>query len=170
MSILQLQRTDTAQLQAVTKMCMQTVLETIPEFGGDTTKAQVVLPNFTFEQMFAMIQADCDKPSHRICVGLDDNQNIQSYMLLSLRHNPQGQRYGYIFSMGVVAEIRRSGSGTQLLYAAEQWFRAEECIYIQAETHVTNLGLQALFQRKGFTATHQDGGPWPSYRLVKPLS
>jgi ribosomal protein S18 acetylase RimI-like enzyme len=146
---------------------MATVLETIPEFEADTGKAFEVLPNFTFEQMRAMLERDCLSDKHRIMAALDEENHVRGYSAYSLKQDSAGKLYGYLFSRGVDVKYRRRAIATRLLDEAETWFRDEGAEYVQAETHVTNVALRTLLVKHGFTLSGPFEGHWPYYILRK---
>ena len=160
---------DSQLLDEVTRLCMSTVLETIPEFGGDVGRAHAILTNFTVEQMRTMLENASRNDAHRIMAAIDESGHACGYSIYSLRHDPDGKLYGYLFSRGIVPEWRRRGIATQLLAIAEEWFGHEHAEYIQAETHVTNVALRTLLERQGFTASGPFEGNWPYYILHKEL-
>ncbi|MBC7932839.1 MAG: GNAT family N-acetyltransferase [Rubrivivax sp.] len=156
-------------LDEVTRMCMATVLETIPEFEGDARRVFEVLPNFTFEQMRAMLEGDCRNDLHRIMAAVDEEGHVRGYSAYSLKRDSEEKLYGYLFSRGIDPKYRRQGIAARLLEGEEAWFRSEGAEYIQAETHVTNVALRTLLEKHGFSLSGPVKGHWPYYILRKEL-
>ncbi len=148
---------------------MATVLETIPEFEGDARRAQEALPNFTFEQMRAMLEGDCRNDAYRIMAAVNEAERVCGYSAYSLKRNPDGKLYGYLFSRGIDPRYRRRGIATRLFEEAELWFRDEGAEYIQAETHITNVALRTLLEKHGFSLSGPFKGLWSYYILRKEL-
>lgn len=167
--IQRLRAADARLLDEVTRMCMATVLETIPEFGGEARRAREALPNFTFEQMRAMLEKGSADEAQRILAAVDEQGRACGYSAFLLKRDEKGTRYGYLFSRGVEPGRRRQGIATRLLMEAEAWFRAEGASYVRAETHVGNSALRTLLQKHGFRAEGPFEGAWPYYVLRKEL-
>lgn len=169
MSAIRIERVDASDdelLAVVTRMCMETVLETIPEFLGQEAIARRHLPNFEFDAMRAMIAESAARPEHRILVATSDGV-VVGYSIVSVKRNEAGELYGYLFSRGVAGSYRRQGIATMLLRAAEAWFLEHGIVYAQAETHLTNVPLQTLLMNHGFAVVEQGAGAWPSLVLRK---
>jgi ribosomal protein S18 acetylase RimI-like enzyme len=58
---------------------------------------------------------------------------------------------GHIISIDVMADARRSGTGTQLLSAAEDRLRDSGCQSVTLETAVDNVGAITFYQRHGYS-------------------
>jgi GNAT superfamily N-acetyltransferase len=153
------------ELDTVTRMCMKTVLDTIPEFEHDEEIARRALPNFTFSAMRDMIRADFRKPTHRFFVVVDDCGRVVGHSMVSRKVTPQGRRFGHFFSRYVEPEHRRKGLGSRLMDAALAWFDDYDWEYLLAHTHEGNLRLRALFERHGFVVVERQNEPWPSVTL-----
>jgi len=163
-----LQPGDTIELDAVTRMCMETVLETIPEFGGSAAAALAQLPNFTFEQMRAMLATSAANEDHRI-LAVIDGSTVVGYSIFSVKIDEQGVRYGYLFSRGVAVSHRRRGIAARLLEDAHSWFRSRRAQYSRAETHVSNAAALSLFRSHGYRAQGPFKAAWEYYVLEKSL-
>lgn len=159
---------DVTCLALVTRMCMETVLETIPEFYGKEEVARQHLPNFEFGEMYSMMCRSASHPEHRILVATSGDV-IVGYSIVSLKSNADGTRFGYLFSRGVAEPYRRRGIATRLLLAAEEWFRRNGAAYAQAETHESNAPLRELLTRNGFAVVEHGVGSWPFVVLRKSL-
>lgn len=169
MSVIRIERVDASEedrLAVVTRMCMETVLETIPEFLGQEAIARHHLSNFEFDAMRAMITASAALPEHRILVAISDDV-VVGYSIVSVKRNEAGELYGYLFSRGVARPYRRQGIATMLLKAAETWFLQRGIVYAQAETHRENVPLQTLLLNHRFAVVEQGVGAWPYLVLRK---
>lgn len=156
---------DEGELDTVTRMCITTVLDTIPEFEHDEERARGFLPNFTFARMRDMIRADLSKPTHRFLVAIDGGGRIVGHSMISRKVDSRGERYGYFFSRYVEPEHRRRGLAARLMEEALAWFGAQDWDYLLAHTHAKNEPLQRLFLRYGFRIAERHDVPWPSMTL-----
>jgi ribosomal protein S18 acetylase RimI-like enzyme len=157
------------ELDTVTRMCMTTVLDTIPEFEHDEERARKRLPNFTFAQMRAMIGADLRKPTHRFLVAVAEDGQIVGHSMFSRKETPEGRRFGHFFSRYVEPAHRRRGLGSSLMAKALEWFEEDRPDFLVAHTHATNGSLRRLFERHGFRVVERRDEPWPSLTLRRDL-
>jgi GNAT superfamily N-acetyltransferase len=154
-----------SEIDIVTRMCMTTVLDTIPEFEHDEERARRSLPNFTFARMRDMIRADLCKPTHRFLVAIDTEGRIVGHSMISCKVTPEGQRFGYFFSRYVERQHRKKGVAAMLMEEALAWFGGYDWDYLLAHTHSSNEPLRRLFERHGFRVVERDDAPWPSLTL-----
>ncbi len=154
-----------AELDAVTRMCMATVLDTIPEFERDEERARRFLPNFTFDRMRDMIRADFPKATHRFLVAVDAGGTVVGHSMFSRKVTPEGRRYGYFFSRYVAPEHRRRGIAARLMEEAMAWFDGYDWDWLLAHTHASNEPLRRLFERHAFRVVERHDEPWPSLTL-----
>lgn len=159
---------DGDELDLVTRRCMATVLETIPELEGSAEVAHRVLGNFTFEQMRAMFARDFADPDKQILVAEEDGA-LLGHAIFSLKRDEQGRRYGFCFSRYVDPAARRRGVASALLAAQLGWWRQRGAEYAYAQTHVTNAPLQRLFEKHGFVRSGEKRGNWRYVELHRPL-
>jgi ribosomal protein S18 acetylase RimI-like enzyme len=169
-TIEQVTASDTERLAVITGMCMMTVLETIPEFGGDENVARQSLPNFTFQQLQEMLERSAASQAHRILAAVTADGRVVGYSIVSLKVDDAGLPYGYLFSRGVRHEHRRQGIASRLLEVAEEWFAGNGVDYLRAETHTGNVALRSLLEQHGFAVTATEAGAWPYHVLQKSLS
>jgi ribosomal protein S18 acetylase RimI-like enzyme len=153
------------EVDAVTRMCLTTVLETIPEFEGSEDRARTVLPNFTYEQMRRMIEGDLHKESYRFIVAVDGLNRVVGHSMVSRKLTDASVKYGYFFSRYVERAHRRRGLATRMLADALEWFDDDEWKFLLAHTHASNVGLRALFERHGFLVVEWSQTPWPALTL-----
>lgn len=66
---------------------------------------------------------------------------------------------GHIITIDVLAEVRRSGLGSQLLQAAEQRLRDKGSHAVGLETAVDNAAALAFYKRHGYSVI----ATWPRY-------
>jgi ribosomal protein S18 acetylase RimI-like enzyme len=158
---------DALELAAVTRMCMETVLETIPEFGGSEATARAHLPNFSFDEMRAMLTTGAASENQRILAVVADGGEVVGYSLFSVKTDDRGVTYGYLFSRRVAPPHRRRGIATRLLGEAHAWFRSRGARYARAETHASNRALQSLLGRHGYLAHGPYEAAWPYVVLEK---
>ena len=152
-------------VDAITRQCMATVLDTIPELAGDPEIARRHVANFTFEAMRDMIAGRLDAPTHRTLVAEADGV-VVGYAIAFRKPDPEGRLQGYLFSLGVRPEVRRQGVATALLDEVERWFAAGPAPdYLLAHTHVTNHATRALLGRRGFVEHERFEQPWPHLSL-----
>ena len=138
------------ELDLITHNCMQTVLETVPEFDGNMDKVRQHFSNFSFLQMRAMIKGNFGHPYHRFLVATNAQEELVGQAIFSVKEDDQGLKYGFCFSRYVHPKHRRQGIAKELLTRAETWWRKHNISYAIAHTHVTNLKLQGLFEQFGF--------------------
>jgi ribosomal protein S18 acetylase RimI-like enzyme len=153
------------EVDTVTRMCMTTVLDTIPEFQHDEERARKSLPNFTFAGMRDMIRGDFGKPTHRFLVAVAEDGRVVGHSMISRKVTPSGERFGYFFSRYVAPEHRRKGLASRLMEAALAWFAESPWDFLLAETHAANRPLRLLFERSGFRVVARRETPWPSLTL-----
>jgi len=167
-TVREINKTDPEELALVTRRCMATVLETVPEFEAREDLAQQALGNFSFQQMSNMIQEDFSNPSKRIMVATVD-ASIIGHAIYSVKHDTDGNLYGFCFSRYVLPEYRRLGAATALLSDAIEWFKKNGAMYVIAHTHVTNVSLKNLFTKFGFSTSGPFDGPTKYFLLRKDL-
>jgi|GEM_PF-2113164 len=139
------------EINLVVIRSMETVLETVPEFQGSPGLAQCAFPNFSFDQMKAMFVDTFDNPDHRILVAEDLIRGlVLGHSIFSIKTNPEGALYGFCFSRFVAPDARQRGIGSRLLIEQEKWWKERSAQYALAQTHVSNIKLQQLFQKHGF--------------------
>ena len=165
--IREIDKTSSEELKIVTDRCIETVLETIPEFKNDLIKAQSYLPNLNFEEMSSMIKNDFDDPSKRTMVALSEDDQIAAHSIYSWKLDENSIKYGFCFSRYTAPSFRKQGIASNLLEDALNWFQNNECQYIIAHTHVPNLKLLGLFEKNGFVKEGPLNGPAWSYFLLK---
>lgn len=153
------------EIDTVTRMCMATVLDTIPEFEHDEARARSFLPNFTFARMRDMIRADLPKSTHRFLVAVDGDGEVVGHSMISRKVTPDGRRYGYFFSRYVEPGHRRRGVAARLMEEALAWFGGYDWDHLLAHTHASNEPLRRLFERHGFRVAERHDEPWPSLTL-----
>ena len=71
----------------------------------------------------------------------------------------QGPTGGHIITIDVIAAARRSGVGSLLLRAAEQYLAAAGAQSVGLETAVDNVGALAFYKRHGYSVIRT----WPRY-------
>lgn len=155
------------ELDLMTRNCMQTVLETIPEFEGNMEKVRQHFSNFSFEQMRAMIKGNFGHPDHRLLVAIDQKGELVGQAIFSVKQDDEGLQYGFCFSRYVHPDHRRQGIARELLTKAETWWMERAINYAIAQTHVTNIKLQGLFEQFGFEKVKKTDGKAYSYYTLK---
>jgi ribosomal protein S18 acetylase RimI-like enzyme len=164
MTIREIDKNGAEELRIVTERCMLAVLETIPEFEGSEVLARQALPNFSHEQMSAMIARDFTDATKRIMV-VTASDRLVAQALYSRKIDGQGIAYGSFFSAYVVPEARRKGLALRLMEDALNWFAESQVSYAVAQTHVTNQSVLALAERLGFTVNGPHKAAWDYYTL-----
>lgn len=165
-------KSSAAELEIVTRMCMTTILETIPEYGGDAEVAKSKIPNFDFDQMSTMIKNDFPKDTHRFLVVVDPTApppHIVGHSMISLKRDSEGRPYGKFFSRYVEPAYRRRGLARRMLREALRWFESRGAVYAQAETHDTNDKLRAVFEQAGFSVVERHTSPFAYVVLRRAL-
>jgi len=104
-----------------------------------------------------------------IMVAVVGNE-IGGQALYSVKVDAVGNTYGFCFSRYVAPEYRRMGIAALLLEQAIDWFISRGAEYAVAQTHVTNIPLQRLFTKFGFTIAGPFTDSWEYYTLTKDLS
>jgi ribosomal-protein-alanine N-acetyltransferase len=64
---------------------------------------------------------------------------------------PQRARTAHIITIDVHPDFRRSGLGKQLMQAAEQRLKAQDCNAVLLEVAVDNIAAISFYKRLGFT-------------------
>ena len=75
------------------------------------------------------------------------------YLLGMILQNPPvvpWSLYGHISELSVTDSHRRGGIGGRLLEAADAWFKARGCGYVEANIAVTNEAARAFWSRHGY--------------------
>lgn len=158
------------ELEIVTKRCMWTVLETIPEFENDPEKVRKQFKNFSFNEMKAMIKSDFGKENHRLLVALNNKDKLIGQSIFSLKKDEAQVKYGSCFSRYVVPEYRKIGIGSKLLEIAEEWWNKKEAAYVVSQTHIKNYNLRGLFCKMGYEVSEpKQNGCYQYYELKKQL-
>jgi GNAT superfamily N-acetyltransferase len=169
-SFREIDKTNEVEIDIVTKRCMDTVLETIPEFENDPQKAHTAFGNFTFDQMKQMIGGSLSSSNHRTLVVVDDETNqLIGHAIFSVKEDSDGRIYGSCYSRYVMPSFRRIGIASALLSAAEQWWTSKGAEYATAQTHIGNIALQKLFNNHGFSVSEEKTGKFPFFELKKQL-
>lgn len=153
------------EIDTVSRWCIETVLDTIPEFERSHERARAALPNFTFEQMRDMIRADFERTTHRFLVAVDDEDRLVGHSMVSRKVDDGGRRFGYFFTRYVDPDHRRQGVGSALLSTALAWFDEQRWDYLLAQTHAMNDAARTLFERRGFMVVERQTEPWPALTL-----
>lgn len=161
--------TSPGELDTLTHMCMQTLLETIPELGGDAARARSVLSNFDFDTMRAMIHADLPKDTHHFLVAVVQGQ-IVGHSMFSRKRDDRGRPYGMFFSRFVEPTHRGRGISSRLLAEALRWFSRFDLRYLETHTHVTNHRQRGLLEHHGFVVVAQTQQSWSSVTYRRDLT
>ena len=156
---------DDAEIDWVTRACMRTVLETIPEMNGSEATARETLSNFSFEQMRAMIADDLDKSTHLLLVVADADDQPVAHAMVSQKMTPKKTKFGLFFNSYVLPEHRRKGVATMLMDGIVEWFDDYRWAFLLAHTHQRNAGAQRLLSTYGFQVTEEHDTPWPHYTM-----
>jgi L-amino acid N-acyltransferase YncA len=164
MIIREIDKNSAEELRIVTERCMRAVLETIPEFNGSEALARRALPNFSHDEMSAMIARDFTDATKRIMLATEHDEII-GQALYSRKRDDEGVPYGSFFSAYVVPAHRRKGVSMMLMQDALTWFAESELSYAIAQTHVTNRNVLALAARLGFTSSGPHHGAWDYHTL-----
>jgi GNAT superfamily N-acetyltransferase len=135
------------EIDLVTNRCMETVLETIPEFDNNPNKAREQFSNFSFVEMKEMIKNSLMDLNHKLLVAINDKQEIVGHSIFSLKEDKFNKIYGFCFSRYVLKDYRRKGIATMLLNEAEIWWKKNNASYIIANTHEKNIKLINLFRK-----------------------
>jgi len=156
---------DEQEIDWVTRACMRTVLETIPEMNGSEATARETLSNFSFEDMRAMIAADLDKSTHLLLVVADEDDQPVGHAMVSQKMTPKKTKFGLFFSAYVAPDHRRRGVAHLLLDAIIEWFEDYRWSFLLAHTHQTNAGALHLLKTYGFKVTEEHDSPWPHFTM-----
>jgi len=143
-------RLNSGEMDLIVNRCMETVLETAPEFKGDPDLVLQAFPNFTFKQMKEMLESHLDDPNRRILVVEDDNKNIQGHFIFSIKKDNKGIRYGATYTIYIHSEHRRKGLAQKLLNMGEKWWKEKRAEYAFSSTHVTNIKTQKFYLKNGY--------------------
>ena len=167
--IREVDRNNPNEVDLIVGRCMETVLETVPEFNNDPMMARDALPNFTFEEMKSKILGATHDPHHKIIVASAMDGEMMGHSIFSIKKDSDGFTYGSFFSRYIAPEHRRMGLASRLLEEAEGWMKEMGAQYSQAQTHVKNYKLQNLFRKFGYKVTGPKMAKWPYYELKKDL-
>jgi ribosomal-protein-alanine N-acetyltransferase len=66
---------------------------------------------------------------------------------------------GHIITLDVLPIARRTGAGSKLLQAAEEWLKAARCVRVALEAAIDNTAALAFYKRHGYEIT----GKLPAY-------
>lgn len=98
--------------------------------------------SFTLVAEMAQGELDHDEGRH----GSDGFSNIAGFIVAEM-----GARgVGHIITVDVRSIARRSGTGSKLLAAAEDWLRNAKCFRVRLETAVDNHAAHAFYERHGY--------------------
>lgn len=152
------------ELALVVSRSLRTVLETIPEFGGDEARAREVIRNFSHEEMHAMYLRDQERPAtHRFVVAHTEQGDVVGHSVYFLRE----PEVGYLFTLYVEPAHRRLSLGKALLAEAVSWLERHGAARVIAHTHATNVSLQALAASLDFRIIERKDEPWPHVTLER---
>ena len=159
------------ELDWVTLKCMETILETIPEFEEDEQLVKRHYSNFTFSQMRKMIADDIPKKDHQILViEYTPTKELVGHSIFSIKKDTNEIRYGHCYSRYISPDHRRKGLASKLLVNAEDWWLRKGAKYAIAHTHIHNYKLQKLFLKFDYLLSDQkEGKAWPYFELLKQL-
>jgi ribosomal-protein-alanine N-acetyltransferase len=80
---------------------------------------------------------------------------------------------GHIITLDVMPIARRSGAGSRLLTAAEEWLKAARCVRVALEAAIDNAAALAFYKRHGYEITGKISGYYDNgldaYSLEKKL-
>jgi len=153
------------EIDWVTRACMNTVLEAIPEMNGSEEVARQTMSGFSFEQMREMITADLDKSTHLFLVVADEEDRPVAHAMVSQKMTPKRTKYGLFFRAYVAPEHRRKGVASLLLAGILEWFDDYRWSFLLAHAHTTNVAAQGLLQSCGFQVTEEHTTPWPHFTM-----
>jgi ribosomal protein S18 acetylase RimI-like enzyme len=155
------------ELALVVSRSLRTVLETIPEFGGDEARAREVMRNFSHEEMRAMYLRDQERPAtHRFVVAHTQPGEVVGQSVYFLRE----PELGYLFTLYVEPTHRRLGLAKALLAEAVSWLEQHGAARVIAHTHATNVSLQALAASLDFRIIERTNEPSPHLTLERASS
>ncbi|MGY8685471.1 GNAT family N-acetyltransferase [Bradyrhizobium sp. UFLA05-153] len=155
-----------AEIDLIVARTIDTVLETVPEFGGSQARAVALIPNLTHAQMREMYVRDFPKPTHNFLVA-EANGVVIGHSIYFLRLPEGAAPFGYLFTRFVTPSWRRRGVGSGMLAHTLAWFREVGATLVSAHTHPTNTAERGLLESAGFGLVERLSAPWESlhYRL-----
>jgi len=93
------------------------------------------------------------------CIVAEAEKNLVGFILTA-----HGKSWGYIVTIDVLADYRRSGVGTLLLAEAERRIAAEGVREISLETATDNTSAIAFWQKHGYRKRGVKKGYYPGRR------
>lgn len=73
------------EINLVTQRCMNTVLETIPEFENNPKKVQKQFSNFSFNEMKIMIKNSLKNTNHKLLVAVNPKKEIVGHSIFFIK-------------------------------------------------------------------------------------
>ncbi len=93
-------------------------------------------------------------PEHAVFVA-EDAGRVTGWVHVFARELLESARHAEIGGLVVDAEVRGTGTGRQLMVAAEDWARAHECRYVSLRSNVIRTGAHEFYKRLGYEITKQ---------------
>ena len=154
------------EVDLVVARSMQTILDTIPEFEGDSVKARQKVKNFTHEEMKAMYVKDhlTRSATHRFLGAVAATGDLVGHIIFFVR-DTEATKMGYIFTLYVAPEHRNRGVARALAAEAVRWLKERGAMLVVAHTHATNAIPIALAAGHGFQVGERVEQPWAQVKL-----
>ncbi len=93
-------------------------------------------------------------PEHAVFVT-EDAGRVTGWVHVFARELLESARHAEIGGLVVDAEVRATGTGRQLMVAAEDWTRAHECEYVSLRSNVIRTGAHEFYKRLGYEITKE---------------
>lgn len=162
-------RDNSCEIDLIIGRCMESYLETIPEFNGCPRLAREVWPEFTYDSTKEKILSPIRHPNQKILVAVDEYGELLGHSVFFIETTREQGTYGSFLNHYLAPEHRRFGIGSILLSTAEELMQSAGALSSRAQAHVKNFKAQNLFKKSGYQLIGPKLSRWPYYELKKSL-
>jgi ribosomal protein S18 acetylase RimI-like enzyme len=140
-----------SEIELVASRMRQTLIDVMGEERGSTY--------YSMEWLLDRVRWHLDPRCTTAKVYLAEGAGgkVTGQAIVRIERDDCGNPFGYFSTIYVVPDSRGQGIATRLLDRIEAWVRGQRLPKIVYNTAHDNTKLLALFQKRGFMTTRQDG-------------
>jgi len=134
------------ELEIITCFSVMTIWESRPELRIDPHRAT----GYSWTDTHARLKAGLRSDNNRYLVAVDADGHLVGFSIVVIRHDADGQPFGYFWTRYILPRARRQQLATRFLGDGMSFFRSKGARYAEVHIHVENVELRRMFEKRGF--------------------